>query len=181
VCSSDLQYSIEPLAGGNAAYVTETDGTWYYMAHLDSFVAGLSSGTTVHTGQLVGYTGDTGNAKGGAPHVHFEIHPKGGAAVDPKPILDQWLADALAGVPALLAPYQEEGTRPLTAVGLARHFDQGMLSGPSRLLSKSAQADDETAADAEQLADALLGPLTPAVLRGAQPGAQAAADRTAAG
>ena len=161
-----LQYSVEPLAGGNAAYVTTPDGTWYYMAHLDSFAPGLSSGMSVHQGQLVGFTGDTGNAKGGPPHVHFEIHPGGGAAVDPKPILDQWLADAIAGVPALLAPYQEDGTRSLTAIGLARHFDEGMLSGPSDLL---ASADDGTpdAVGARQLADALLAPITPQVLRDA--------------
>ena len=161
-----LQYSVEPLAGGNAAYVTTPDGTWYYMAHLNSFAPGLSSGMSVRQGQLVGFTGDTGNAKGGAPHVHFEVHPRGGAAVNPKPILDQWLADALAAVPALLAPYQQDGTRPITAVGLARHFDQGMLSGPSRLFAPA----EDGAADAlgaRQLADALLAPITPEALRNA--------------
>jgi hypothetical protein len=161
-----LQYSVEPLAGGNAAYVTTPDGTWYYMAHLDSFAPGLSTGMSVHQGQLVGFAGDTGNAKGGAPHVHFEIHPGGGAAVNPKPILDQWIRDAIAAVPALLAPYQQDGTRPITALGLARHFDEGILSGPSPLF---AQVQDDQSVDtgARQLADALLAPITPAVLRDA--------------
>jgi hypothetical protein len=159
-----LQYSVEPLAGGNAAYVTEADGTYYYMAHLSGFAPGLASGSTVRQGQVVGFNGDTGNAKGGPPHLHFEVHPHGGEAVNPKPILDQWLADALAAVPTLMAPYQQDASRSLAAVGLARHFDRGMLAGPARLVT-SPDGDDEYVAEDRKLADALVGPLTPPVLR----------------
>ena len=80
--------------GGLAAYITAADGTYYYLAHMAGTAPGLASGATVTQGQIIGFVGDSGNARGGAAHLHFEIHPRGGAAVDPKPILDRWVKDA---------------------------------------------------------------------------------------
>jgi murein DD-endopeptidase MepM/ murein hydrolase activator NlpD len=150
--------------GGKGAFVTAPDGTYYYMAHLNGFAKDLANGAAVKQGQVVGYNGDSGNAKGGAPHVHFEIHPRGGAAVDPKPILDAWVADALARVPDLLASYQPkvadsaagatDGGVPqiLVATGLTRRFSTPSLPPPGR---------ERTAYDFNH---AVLAPLTPNVL-----------------
>jgi murein DD-endopeptidase MepM/ murein hydrolase activator NlpD len=110
-------------AGGNAAYLTVPGGTYYYMAHLDSFSKKFSSGASVKQGDVVGYTGDTGNAVGGATHVHFEIHPGGGAAIDPKPILDGWLADAISGAAALLVSNNAGAPRAVTGAGVLRRFE----------------------------------------------------------
>jgi len=71
--------------GGNGLWIKGESGTYYYYAHLSAYVLGLAAGQLVETGQLVGYVGHTGDAYG--PHLHFEVHPNGGAAVDPYPIL----------------------------------------------------------------------------------------------
>ncbi|MDQ1481836.1 MAG: hypothetical protein QOI44_2697, partial [Actinomycetota bacterium] len=72
--------------GGLAAYVTGNDGTTYYYAHLNDYVGGDRS---VSAGELIGHVGNTGDAQGGASHLHFEIRPGGpnGAAIDPYPTL----------------------------------------------------------------------------------------------
>ena len=118
--------------GGRAAYVTTGDGTYYYLAHLNTYEDSLYSGASVKQGQVVAYVGNTGNAENGAPHLHFEIHPYGGGATNPKPILDQWLADALDAVPTLLAAYGVNVPRAITAAGMLRRFDEGALAGSGR-------------------------------------------------
>ncbi len=69
---------------GNSIRLTIADGTYFFYAHLDGFAAGLSVGQTVRAGQIIGYLGSTGATSN---HLHFEVHPKGGAAVNPYPLV----------------------------------------------------------------------------------------------
>ncbi|MFM8390559.1 MAG: M23 family metallopeptidase, partial [Actinomycetota bacterium] len=69
---------------GNAVRLTMGDGTYFFYAHLDTFAPGVAVGTKVVAGQVIGTVGSTGAT---TPHLHFEVHPQGGAAVNPYPIV----------------------------------------------------------------------------------------------
>jgi murein DD-endopeptidase MepM/ murein hydrolase activator NlpD len=70
---------------GNGVRVTMADGTYFFYGHLSELADGIDVGVPVKGGQIVGYVGNTGNS--GTPHLHFEIHPQGGAAVNPYPLV----------------------------------------------------------------------------------------------
>lgn len=74
-------------AYGNRTVIQLDDGTgteiWY--CHQSRF--GVKPGDKVGPGDVIGYTGSTGNVTG--PHLHLEVHPGGGAAVDPYTALVQ--------------------------------------------------------------------------------------------
>jgi murein DD-endopeptidase MepM/ murein hydrolase activator NlpD len=89
-CVSGTIRSAHPVdtgLGGKSIWIRGSNGSTYYYAHMDGIAGGVHAGAAVSAGQLVGWVGDTGNAKGGACHLHFEIHPGGGGAVDPYPTL----------------------------------------------------------------------------------------------
>ncbi|QHC25876.1 M23 family metallopeptidase [Streptomyces sp. GS7] len=69
-------------AYGNMAIVTAPDGTETWYCHLSS--TKVRSGS-VKAGDQIAYSGNSGNSTG--PHLHFEVRPDGGAAVDPIPWL----------------------------------------------------------------------------------------------
>ena len=88
--SGVIQRHSRSALGGIGLYLRGDDGNVYYYAHLDSIDATARVGARVTAGELVGRNGFTGNASRSAPHVHFELHPGGGAAINPYP----WLAAA---------------------------------------------------------------------------------------
>lgn len=82
ISTIDWQY-----LAGNYIRMVDVDGNMYAYIHLDSNADGLYPGKPVTQGEVIGYVGNTGNAAGGACHLHFEIHLGGGSPVNPYPYL----------------------------------------------------------------------------------------------
>ena len=72
---------------GNLLQLTAPDKTYVVYAHLSAFAEGIVRGSVVKRGDLIGFVGDTGNPGPGNYHLHFEVHPGGGAAVNALPLL----------------------------------------------------------------------------------------------
>ena len=108
---------------GCMLYLYGDSGTMYEYIHLNndltmrndnrgtcvpgvSYAKGLKDGAHVQAGQMIGYLGDSGDANGIASHLHFEVHPNGGAAVSPYAYLQaaqHMLFFAKVGTPFTLA------------------------------------------------------------------------------
>jgi murein DD-endopeptidase MepM/ murein hydrolase activator NlpD len=118
-----VEFETGSSRGGCMLRLYGQSGTEYVYIHLNNdrtnandnrggcvsgvtFPKGLRSGETVAAGELVAYVGDSGDADGLQPHLHFEVHPNGGAAVDPYAMLkaaQRLLFYAPAGAPFTLA------------------------------------------------------------------------------
>jgi len=128
--------------GGNNIHLTTSRADSFYYAHLSRFATGLVVGAHVVAGQTIGYVGDTGDARGTPPHLHFEIHPDGGPAVDPTPYLDAWraaghLVTTSGSSPTTATPAAAAAAAdPAIAAALQQAADgfvalqQGVTSGP---------------------------------------------------
>ena len=95
------RFTYDTPIGGNSLRLTAAGGTYFVYAHLTRFAPDLRPDGAVRKGDVLGFVGATGNARDTAPHLHYEIHPQAGAAVDPVPYLDRWLADATRSIESM--------------------------------------------------------------------------------
>jgi murein DD-endopeptidase MepM/ murein hydrolase activator NlpD len=82
VVDGTVRHDLDDL-GGLGVWLDGDDGVSYYYAHLSRFEG---PPRRVARGDVVGYVGDTGNARGGAPHTHFGMRVASGM-VNPFPTL----------------------------------------------------------------------------------------------
>jgi hypothetical protein len=102
--SGTVKFWTTSARAGCMLYLDGDSGTQYLYIHLNndltakndnrgkcvagvSYAPGLKDGAHVQAGQQVGFVGDSGDANGIATHLHFEVHPNDGKAVDPFPYL----------------------------------------------------------------------------------------------
>lgn len=81
-----ITYIGEQRLGGRCLWLRSWDGTSFYYAHLDRWASGLHEGKRVRRGDLLGFVGNTGNAKNTPPHLHFQI-VSNDRALNPYPYL----------------------------------------------------------------------------------------------
>jgi hypothetical protein len=101
-----VEFWTHSASAGCMLYLHGQSGTDYDYIHLNNdltakndnrgkcvagtaYARGLKDGAKVAAGQPVGYVGDSGDANGIHPHLHFELHPGRGKAVDPYPWLQR--------------------------------------------------------------------------------------------
>ena len=101
-----VKFHITSSRAGCMLYLNGVSGTTYLYIHLNndlgmtndnrggckpgvSFAPGLKSGMRVASGEPIGFVGDSGDANGIEPHLHFEVHPHDGASTNPYPHLNR--------------------------------------------------------------------------------------------
>ena len=78
--------------GGVDVFVAGPGGRRYYYAHLNGYARNLREGMRVTPETVLGYVGNTGNARSTPPHLHFGVYEGSWRtcdyrALDPLPLL----------------------------------------------------------------------------------------------
>jgi murein DD-endopeptidase MepM/ murein hydrolase activator NlpD len=71
--------------GGLVVWVMGPGGQRHYYAHLERY-ADVEAGMRIQAGRVLGYVGNSGNAKGTPPHLHYGVYGMGGV-INPYPLL----------------------------------------------------------------------------------------------
>jgi murein DD-endopeptidase MepM/ murein hydrolase activator NlpD len=93
-----IDHLVDHPTAGYGVVIRDTAGWEYRVYHVNNdspgtddgaevgawrYAQGITPGVTVRAGQLIGWTGDSGNSEGSVPHAHVEIHRPDGVAINP--------------------------------------------------------------------------------------------------
>lgn len=81
-----VSYIGDQKLGGHCIWLTTENGSSFYYAHLDRWAPGLYEGMEVQAGDLLGFVGNTGNARNTPSHLHFGVN-ESDEMVNPYPLL----------------------------------------------------------------------------------------------
>lgn len=123
--------------GGNRLWLTSTDGTAYYYAHLSAYAPVAVEGAPVRAGDVIAYVGNTGQAATTPPHLHFEVHPGGAEAdsIDPYPLLQAWRTGGTAGTAAAASEAAPDAAAGAVVVGVVPERDAAPVEGSGAAVS----------------------------------------------
>jgi Peptidase family M23 len=122
-----VKYWTSSAAAGCMLYLYGNSGTTYLYIHLNNdvtkgndnrgkcvagmaYAKGLQDGDSVEAGEAIGYVGNSGDADHTDPHLHFEVHPNDGGAVNPYPYLKKAERLIFATAPKNTVTLTVEGT-----------------------------------------------------------------------
>jgi murein DD-endopeptidase MepM/ murein hydrolase activator NlpD len=86
VADGIVSYIGDQRLGGHCVWLTTENGASFYYAHLDRWAPGLYEGMELQAGDLLGYVGNTGNARYTPSHLHFGVN-ESDEMVNPFPLL----------------------------------------------------------------------------------------------
>jgi hypothetical protein len=132
-----IKYWTGSSRAGCMLYLYGKSGTTYLYIHLNNdltkgndnrgkcvpgvaFAKGMKDGANVEAGEAIGYVGNSGDADQTAPHLHFEVHPNDGGAVNPYAYLMK--------AERLIFPASTKTTVTLTVTGLVTKAASGQLT-----------------------------------------------------
>jgi hypothetical protein len=148
-----VKYWTTSPSAGCMLYLYGVSGTMYEYIHLNNDLTArndnagkcvkgtayaVPDGAHVDAGQQIGYVGDSGDANGIHPHLHFEVHPRGNAAADPFPFLKR-AAHALVAAPAAGSSFTLKltGTVVASDTGQVSLRVQTLAAWPSHLKQRN--------------------------------------------
>jgi hypothetical protein len=164
-----VEYWTTSASAGCMLYLYGDSGTMYEYIHLNNdLTAGndnkgtctqgiayaVPDGARVTAGEQIGFVGDSGDANGIHPHLHFEVHPNGKKAVDPFPYLKKaqhLLAPAPAGGKSFTL--RLTGTVAATADGTVTLTVASVAAWPSHVKQTKLTLPVTLAVDSDQVLD----------------------------